>query len=100
MTLTGSPLEKIAVSVAGMLIFAIVVSIAGWVFWVSDVAAKMERHLDSYSKLEIEVEAIDRNVSAVKEAILVNRTRQGQHTEALSEIRTLLYSQIRPNEAG
>jgi len=100
MTLTGSPLEKIAVSVAGMLIFAIVVSIAGWVFWVSDVAAKMERHLDSYSKLEIEVEAIDRNVSAVKEAIMVNRERQNQHTEALSEIRTLLYSQIIPNEAG
>jgi len=93
-------LEKIAVSVAGMLIFAIVVSIAGWVFWVSDVAAKMERHLDSYSKLEIEVEAIDRNVSAVKEAIMVNRERQNQHTEALSEIRTLLYSQIIPNEAG
>ena len=100
MTLTGSPLEKIAVSVAGMLIFAVVVSIAGWVFWVSDVAAKMERHLDSYSKLEIEVEAIDRNVSAVKEAIMVNRERQNQHTEALSEIRTLLYSQIIPNEAG
>lgn len=93
-------MEKIAVSVAGMLIFAIVVSIAGWVFWVSDVAAKMERHLDSYSKLEIEVEAIDRNVSAVKEAIMVNRERQNQHTEALSEIRTLLYSQIIPNEAG